>query len=216
MNKLNSSIIIFLLANTFIKAQVTDVHGHTYNTVQIGVQEWMTENLKATSFQDGTEIAFAANDKEWEEMTENKIPCWTYYLYDIQYADRGLFYNFYAAHSPKGLASEGWKVPDAEDWNNLMFFVGAYEDAGKKLKSKEGWGDGNGTDEYGFNACSNGYLKDCGEFTTDYKTVHYWRIDPEYEEDESFGVGQSFSEKDKASFSYAFVDSGMYIRLVKE
>lgn len=205
-----------LFIGLVLKAQVKDIEGNIYKTTKIGQQEWISENLKVTTFRDGTKITFASNAKEWKEMTEKKIPCWTYYLYDKKYENRGLFYNFYATHSSKHLAPKGWKIPNAEDWNTLVFSVGSYGDAGKKLKSKKSWERGNGTDEYGFTASCYGFLRDCQEFTTDYKTVSYWRIDPEYEKNGQFGVGQSFNEKDKVSFSYSFVGLGMYVRLVKE
>ena len=37
-------------------ATVTDYDGHTYNTVQLGSQCWMAENLRTSHYSDGTAI----------------------------------------------------------------------------------------------------------------------------------------------------------------
>jgi len=44
---------------------VTDIDGNEYQTVQIGNQCWMAENLKTTHYRDGSEIPGGYSDSEW-------------------------------------------------------------------------------------------------------------------------------------------------------
>ncbi len=47
---------------------VTDIDGNTYNTVQIGSQCWMAENLKTTTYRNGTQIPNVTNAADWENL----------------------------------------------------------------------------------------------------------------------------------------------------
>ena len=56
---------------------VTDYDGNVYQTVQIGEQIWMRENLKVTHYADGTPIDLVDNASTWEALSEaDKAYCW--------------------------------------------------------------------------------------------------------------------------------------------
>ena len=51
---------------------VTDIDGHTYKTVIIGEQEWMSENLRTSKFSDGTSIINVVGNSSWENLIKFK------------------------------------------------------------------------------------------------------------------------------------------------
>jgi hypothetical protein len=59
--------------------QIKDVDGNLYNTVQIGTQVWMAEDLKTTSYSDGTPIPLVENYDEWADLT---LPAYCWYNND--------------------------------------------------------------------------------------------------------------------------------------
>jgi len=107
-------------------------------TVKIGNQIWMTENLNDAS----------KGGKCYEDKPEN---CKKY----------GRLYTWKEATKA---CPKGWHLPSNEEWQTLVDFAGGNEIAGKKLKAKSGWEEGNGTDEYGFSALPGGFCTPDGSF----------------------------------------------------
>ncbi|MFO7864147.1 MAG: FISUMP domain-containing protein [Salinivirgaceae bacterium] len=154
---------------------VTDVDGNDYNTVLIGDQVWMAENLKTTTYNDGTAINLVENSLYWENNT-NGAYCW-YNNDEATYADtHGALYNWYAVNTGN-LCPDGWHVPTDEEWTALERFIasdGHNGTEGKALKSTTGWEyNGNGTDNYGFNALPEGARNETGPFY-DFGNNCYW------------------------------------------
>jgi len=101
---------------------VTDIDGNVYNTVKIGDQWWLVENLKVTHYNDGTEIPLLSNFSSWSTTRYG-----AYYYYEDNTAnvdDYGLLYNFHAVDNYRGLAPEGWHVPSSEEWKELEMYLG--------------------------------------------------------------------------------------------
>jgi uncharacterized protein (TIGR02145 family) len=48
--------------------KIIDYDGNEYNTVQIGTQVWMTNNLRVTHYSDGTEIPHVTSASEWASL----------------------------------------------------------------------------------------------------------------------------------------------------
>ena len=71
MNKILSIVTLFVLVVPAIWGQdtVTDIDGNVYETVQIGEQLWMKENLKVTHYRNGDEIPTGYSDDDWVNLT---------------------------------------------------------------------------------------------------------------------------------------------------
>ena len=70
--------IIAVTSGEDLKAQ----EDKSYNTVQIGEQEWMAENLNVSHFKNGDPIPEARTEEDWYKAAEEKQPAWCYYNND--------------------------------------------------------------------------------------------------------------------------------------
>ena len=62
--------IIFYKPTTGSSTTVTDYDGNVYNTVTIGSQVWMKENLKTTHYANGgTAIPLVTGNSNWDTLT---------------------------------------------------------------------------------------------------------------------------------------------------
>ncbi len=136
-------ISLFLLENINAQqfATLTDSRdGKVYKTVKIGEQIWMAENLHAFYFRNGDPIPIAKTTTEWMQAFQNKQPACSYYTNKYENGKTyGLLYNFYALIDKRGIAPEGWYIPNLIEVMKLMNYLGGYTQAKKILKSEKGW-----------------------------------------------------------------------------
>jgi uncharacterized protein (TIGR02145 family) len=137
---------------------VTDNDGNVYGVVTIGTQIWMGENLRTTTYNDGSLIPNVVNGTEWAN-TSTPAFCWynnSAPSFKIPY---GALYNWYAASSGK-LCPVGWHVPTSDDFALLIGYLGGESVAGGKLKEAgtEHWKTPNlgATNGSGFTALPGG------------------------------------------------------------
>jgi len=141
-----------------------------YNSVKIGNQVWMSENLNVSTFRNGDPIPEAKTAEEWKKAGEKKQPAWCYYDNDpANGAKYGKLYNWYAVSDSRGLAPTGWHIPSDAEWTKLTDFLGGIDArvliTGAKMKSKNGWYDnGNGNNSSGFSGLPGGYRYGSGAF----------------------------------------------------
>ncbi len=138
---------------------VTDYDGNTYETVTIGTQTWMAENLKTTHYKDGSVIPNITNNSEWGGLSTG---AYGDYNNDPANANTyGRLYNWYAAVDSRGVCPEGWHVPTDAEWTVLTDYLGGTTVAGGKLKETgtSHWNSPNtgATNESGFTALPGGY-----------------------------------------------------------
>lgn len=134
-----------------------DGDGNEYDTVVIGTQVWLAENLKTTKYNNGVSIPLVTDNTEWASKTTAAF-CW--YNNDPTYKDSyGALYNWYSVNA-KLLCPIGWHVSTDEDWTTLINYLGGEDVAGAKLKETgtEHWNYPNNcaTNETGFEARAGG------------------------------------------------------------
>lgn len=141
-------------------ATVTDIDGNVYNTVTIGTQVWMAENLKTTKFRDGTPITNLTENLAWRTSSS---PAYCFYNNEISNKDTyGALYNYYTVINSHNLCPTGWHVPTNAEWIILENYLGGSEVAGGKMKATTLWGSPNvGADNSsGFSALPSGWRDD--------------------------------------------------------
>ena len=127
-----TSGIVEVLVYGLETGTVADIDGNIYQTIKIGTQEWMAENLKVLHYQNGDPIPLIINDTVWSEQNSG-----AYGVYDNDDScidEYGLLYNWHAVNDTRGLAPEGWHVPSLDELNVLFDLLGGTEVAGGKMK----------------------------------------------------------------------------------
>lgn len=129
-----------LISNTITRNRptdcgvVADYDGNLYQTVVIGEQCWMRENLRTRHFSDGTAIEEITSGN----TTSNTIP----YIYRGYTSDLtngvfercGYLYNWQAVmhgassssanpSGVQGVCPVGWHVPSISEWNQMLDYV---------------------------------------------------------------------------------------------
>lgn len=159
---------------------VTDIDGNVYKTVTIGNQVWMAENLRTTTYNDGSPIPMVENDSVWSNLTTAGY-CWYNNDETTNGSTYGALYNWYAVDRFK-LCPDGWIVPNDDEWRALEDYLteNGHEGAeGNTLKSTNGWPDpGNGTDNYGFNALPGGVRYGSGSYDMVGSNGYWWTSSP--------------------------------------
>ncbi|MDC0272157.1 fibrobacter succinogenes major paralogous domain-containing protein [Crocinitomicaceae bacterium] len=190
---------------------VTDSEGNSYETVIIGNQEWMAENLKTLPAVIGSGTNSSTDPY--------------YYVYDYQFTDPaeakltsnfttyGVLYNWTAVMGGEassdanpsgiqGICPTGWHVPSDSEWIELEEFLGMCSgtavgcsesfgdrgtDEGKKLKSETGWNNGDDptNNSSGFSALPGGQNEGW--------TAYFWQL----------GSGGNFWTSTEFSSNYA-------------
>ncbi|TSA23816.1 MAG: hypothetical protein D4R67_12900 [Bacteroidetes bacterium] len=144
---------------------VKDIDGNTYQTVHIGVQEWMAQNLKVTHFNNGVALPNITDYAQWAQLTSGAFAWYgnDYQTYGQYY---GALYNWYALTDPRSICPDDWHIPSVEEWDTLFYQLGGALVAGGKLKSAltalyqhPYWIPPNylGTNESGFSAFPGGF-----------------------------------------------------------
>jgi len=175
---------------------VTDTDNITYNTVKIGNQCWMKENLRVTHYADGTDIALgtsASSDIPYRYNPNNSAAnVSTYgYLYNWAAVMYGASSSTLSPSGVQGPCPTGWHIPSDDEWTELTDYVAQYPiyrcvgnaaDIAKSLASTTGWNSYSGNcvigndpsknDHTGFSAMPAGYYD--GSFHGFGQYANFW------------------------------------------
>jgi uncharacterized protein (TIGR02145 family) len=177
---------------TFITAPdntLTDIDGNVYQTVQIGDQVWMAENLKTTRYANGSSIPLVEGASAWGALpASSKAYCW----YDNSTANRDTYGGLYtwaaamngsasSSANPsgvQGVCPDGWHLPSDAEWTELTDYLGGSAVAGSKLREAgtAHWTSPNtgATNESGFTALPGGGRFIDGLFFTVGNNAYFW------------------------------------------
>ena len=139
---------------------LTDIDGNIYNTVQIGTQCWMKENLRVTRYANGTSLPFANG-----QLSSN-LHCYAYPNDDSStISTYGLLYNPPAMmhlsnnsdlnpSGVQGICPDGWHLPSKAEFEQLSSYLASQSvylcgtgvnDVGKSLAEKAVWKNTSGS-----------------------------------------------------------------------
>ena len=109
---------------------VTDIDGNTYNTVVIGQQCWMRENLRTTHFADGTAIAAGQTPSATTALYYNPATVGAEtnvfgLLYNLR-AARHASHDSFTDENPsgmQGICPDGWHLPSNAEFDQMLAFL---------------------------------------------------------------------------------------------
>ena len=142
--------------------------------IEIGTQQWMTQNLDVTTYRNGDIIPQVTDPIDWDALTTG---AWCYYNNDpANGAIYGKLYNWYAVNDSRGLAPAGWHIPSDAEWTTLGTHLGGNAVAGGKMKTTgTTWNSPNSgaTNESGYSGLPGG-VRDTGAFFNDGTNGNWW------------------------------------------
>jgi uncharacterized protein (TIGR02145 family) len=145
---------------------LTDYDGNQYNSVRIGTQCWMRENLRTTHYADGTAIlnntsGASSNYAYYYDYSSSNIPLESRgYLYNWQAATRGAASSNANPSGVQGICPNGWHLPSNAEWEQLKSYLSSQSQyvcgddstyLAKAMASKTGWSTSS-------NACAVGNI----------------------------------------------------------
>jgi len=93
-----------------------DCDGNVYETIQIGEQLWMAENLKVTHYNNGDTISYPSNE-DFGSFDEGQ-----YGVYDNDPSNADIYgnlYNWAVVNDDRGICPDGFHVPSDEEFIEL-------------------------------------------------------------------------------------------------
>jgi uncharacterized protein (TIGR02145 family) len=116
--------------------EFVDIDGNEYQTIMLGNQVWMAENLKVTHYNNGDPIPTGISNGEWQHDNVELLEFGAYAIYDDDPANADIYgnlYNWYAVDDERGICPEGFHMPSDEEWMILEMYLGMSYDESQDL-----------------------------------------------------------------------------------
>lgn len=175
---------------------VSDYDGNVYNTLKLGDQCWLRENMRTTCYSDGTPIPAGSTTSTTKgyryapDNDPNNVGKYGY-LYNWIAAMHGAPSENEIPSAVQGVCPVGWHLPKLEEWNLLVDYLESqsscycdhYYEVAKSLAHQEGWSGGsnnlcgvcynsNTNNASGLGILPSGYYD--GEYNDFGSTADYW------------------------------------------
>ncbi|NOX86540.1 MAG: hypothetical protein GXO86_11365 [Chlorobi bacterium] len=190
---------------------VTDYDGNVYNTVVIGNQTWLKENLRSLHYADGTPI-----DNVWVyDNNESNAAVWGR-LYNWEAVMNGAASSDGNPSGVQGVCPDGWHLPSKAEFEELVSFLGG--GVGWKLKEtgNQYWNEPNSnTNESGFSARGAGDKESVsGVFENLKETTEFWTC-TENSDSRAYNL-ILYKSQGGAPMHNNFKENGFSVRCVKD
>lgn len=211
-----------------LKGTVVDHEGNTYQTVHIGSQEWMAENMRCKTTLDNT-MAFRDSSLHYLSLTE---PIAYQYKNNPENATNryGYLYNWTAANN---ICPDGWRLPTQDDFDTLEQYLGGLDQyrleenpyqIAKALADSIGWDHSRQTNvpgnqpelnnSTGFSALPAGYYDGIFE-GRGHETTFWTSTDMPASMEYAYSRTISFM-KPSVNYNRGHKNTGLSVRCVKE
>jgi|GEM_PF-1259946 len=154
------SLIISTGANFIIAGGVVINNISSQPSTTICNQVWMSKNLAVSAYRNGDFIPEVTDGSVWNSLTTG---AWCWINNDsVNYSKYGKLYNWYAVNDPRGLAPQGWRIPDSLDVDAMIRCYGnQYAGGALKETGTSNWQNPNAgaTNIFGFAALPGGWRR---------------------------------------------------------
>jgi uncharacterized protein (TIGR02145 family) len=226
-------VLIGLLSNCSLEDNepsvqtIQDNDGNKYETVDVGEQTWMKENLKTTTYNDGVKILNITSSEEWLNTTMGGQCAYDNSEYNVEKSGR--LYNWHAVGTQK-LCPEGWHVPSRDEWVQLRHYLDSIDyNSAKSIAASSGWDESSyeydskvGTNQSennktGFSGIPAGSRAPNGNFMGkgSHTEWHASDVPCQYCQPQSAGIG-SDSEEMSIGSSGSGTNAGKSVRCIKD
>jgi len=167
-------------SGTCFGIETVDYGGQTYNTVLIGEQCWLKENLNIGSRVDGADDQ--TDDEEIEKYCMDDLESNCDIYGGLYQWDEAMDYN--TNEGAQGICPDGWHIPSNNEFTTLSTYLGGENIAGGKMKTTGTTGAGTGlwfspntgaTNESGFTGLPGGRRRsDISSFGNLHASAEFW------------------------------------------